>query len=312
MTATKPAHMDRTNRWLYYLFFGSLKRLPQTPWGDRWYALAHFIQRLGRLPRKSSGDYNDFLFYVKTSREIDKPLRGYVSDKENLKAYVTQELGQQYCVPTLGIIRSTQELEGFRFPDRCAIKPTHMSGQVILRHNGEALDMQKMRRWLTTSYYRSLRERNYRNLYPKILVEELLEAPSGITELCVHCLRGKPKVITLWRNHNGAYSKSVYLPEWTPLNFVMIGRNPFRLTEPEPQPANLHDILRIAACLARDFLNIRVDFFLVRSNIYIGELTNSPGAGGIIFEPAWGAARFSEVFFGRQGFKLADFPELQA
>jgi hypothetical protein len=40
------------------------------------------------------------------------------------------------------------------------IKPTHLSGTVILRRDGEALDFDEIESWFDKNYYRSSREAN--------------------------------------------------------------------------------------------------------------------------------------------------------
>jgi hypothetical protein len=64
-----------------------------------------------------------------------RPLRVYVSDKEQLNQHVRARLGEAFNVPTIAIPRTPAEARAFDFPARCVIKPAHMSGAV----NGEAV-----------------------------------------------------------------------------------------------------------------------------------------------------------------------------
>lgn len=43
------------------------------------------------------------------------------------------------------------------------IKPTHTSGDIILRRNGEPGDVPKVLGWMDKNYYHGLREANYRD-----------------------------------------------------------------------------------------------------------------------------------------------------
>ena len=115
------------------------RRLPYTRFFDRLYHRLLFLKKHHRLPKQQMV-WNDVWFRIKTSSEIEDPMRVFVSDKENVKEYVRQVIGDRYNVPTLAILRSPAEVDGFEFPTRCAIKPTHASTHVILREHGEPID----------------------------------------------------------------------------------------------------------------------------------------------------------------------------
>ena len=66
-------------------------------------------------------------FRVKTSDEIEDPLRRFVSDKELVKEYVRETIGEQYNVPTLAVLHTPAEVDAYEFPANCCIKPTHAS-----------------------------------------------------------------------------------------------------------------------------------------------------------------------------------------
>ena len=53
----------------------------------------------------------------------------------------------------------------------------------------------------------------------------------------------------------------------------------------DPLPPQLAEMIGVAEELARPFEFLRVDFYLVDGKLYIGELTNYPGAGFEKFIP---------------------------
>ena len=88
--------------------------------------------------------------------------------------YVKSQIGDEYNVPTLKILRSFKEVQNFEFPNKCVIKPTHMSGEVIIRKDNETIDYNLIKKWFLSNYYNRSREANYKMLKPKVIVEELI------------------------------------------------------------------------------------------------------------------------------------------
>ena len=125
------------------------------------------------------------------------PLRIFLSDKEYVKIYVKSQIGDEYNVPTLKILRSFKEVQNFEFSNKCVIKPTHMSGEIIFRKNNEIIDYNVIKRWFSSNYYNRSREANYKLLKPKIIVEELLFNDENIKDYKFFCYKGKSKIISV-------------------------------------------------------------------------------------------------------------------
>ncbi len=140
--------------------------MPETRWADKFIGFLKFIRSHKRLPTNKL-IFNDYLYKIKTTDEILNPVRVFVSDKEFVKLYVKAKVGDEYNVPTIGILRSLDEVDTFEFPERCCIKPTHSSGHYIIRKNNELVDTGKIKSWFSVNYYTKTREANYRNLTKK-------------------------------------------------------------------------------------------------------------------------------------------------
>jgi hypothetical protein len=89
--------------------------------GDRVSCYIDHIVTHRRVPRRKSGLFNDHLYFLKTSSQFVGSLRTFVTDKENLKKYVRDQIGDKYNIPTLSILRSLYDAERYRYPDRCVI-----------------------------------------------------------------------------------------------------------------------------------------------------------------------------------------------
>lgn len=148
------------------------KVLPYNDTSDRILNYIKFIDDHNRFPKKKYY-FNDYLFNIKNTEEILDPLRQFVSDKYLVKEYVRSKLNEKYNVPTTAIFDNYEDLIKFDFPESCCIKPTQASQTVILRKNNESIDLTQTKKWFDLDYYKVSRERNYKYLKPKVIVEPL-------------------------------------------------------------------------------------------------------------------------------------------
>jgi hypothetical protein len=271
--------------------------VPRNRAGDYAFALAAFWSRHGRLPKRRHGGLNDALFHMRTTREIEDPLRVFVSDKELVKLYVTAKVGPQHNVPTLAILRTPEAAVSHSYPPDCVIKPTHLSAQVIFRTNGSEPDREKIRRWFHMNQYDVARGRNYKTLVPKVIVEPILFGRTDVDDVKIHCWHGVPKMIQVDQGRHIDHHRTWYTADWVHVPHAM--KEPIgKVTEP---PANLELMLSLARALSADFDLMRVDLYTDGVSAYVGELTNAHGNGGDQFETREGDLAFARILFGPDG-----------
>jgi hypothetical protein len=243
----------------------------------------------------SAARFNDVLFRIKTTDEILDPLRVFVSDKEFVKLYVKAIAGDRYCVPTIDVIRSAELVDVYDFPSRCCIKPTHASGRVMLRKNGEEIDRDLLKRWLKLDFYRRGREANYRTLKPKLIIEPLIFDDPNVPEYRFFCLDGVVKLIQVNIDRRKG-RKSMFLDrDWNQLDFTMSAP---KIEQPMAGPSNLPEMLDVAAGLSANFGFVRVDLYSNGSSCLVGEITNCDGNATARFNPESGEATASRIIFG--------------
>ena len=209
-------------RLLSILYRLLLRVVPENRAGDRFIALMGFLWAHRRLPGDGLA-FNDVLYRLKTSDEITDPLRVFVSDKEFLKVYVKAIIGEQFNVPTIAILRTLSDAKGYVFPSDCCIKPTHLSGQVILRRGSEAIDFDKISGWFRSSQYRATREANYRTLRPKVIVEPLVFDSDNVSDYKIFCYGGKrPGLIQVDLDRHTAHTRKYFDADWNEQGFSLI------------------------------------------------------------------------------------------
>lgn len=270
------------------------RRLPHTRFFDRLYHRLLFLKKHHRLPTRQML-WNDVWFRIKTSDEIEDPMRVFVSDKENVKEYVRQTIGDRYNVPTLKVLRSPGEIDTYDFPERCAIKPTHASTHVILREHGEPIDRQRIKKWFALNYYHSGRELNYRSLEPKVIVEPLIFDTTNVEDYKIFCWNGVPKFVMLDIDRFSNHTRKIYDTNWNEQDFSITYP---RASGVVPKPATLAEMLQVARILSGPFSFVRIDLYTDGQRVLVGEVTNCSANASAPFLPRSAEQQASARMFG--------------
>ena len=268
---------------------------PENRFGDKAVCFLDFCAHHGRAP-KDRKLFNDIFYRMKTTDEIIDPLRVFISDKEFVKIYVKGIIGDNYNVPTLAVLHSIDEVTQYPFPRACCIKPTHASGLVILREDGEALDLSKIKGWFRTNYYHAEREANYKHLRPKVIVEPIIFGRSNIEDFKFFCFNGKPRLVQVDIDRYTNHTRKFFDREWN--------EQPFSMQYPRSEkridrPSNFDSMLWIAEKLSANFSFIRVDLYSNGKECLVGELTNCHGSAFDCFLPPAAEALASKIVFSK-------------
>ena len=110
----------------------------------------------------------------------------------------------------------------------------------------------------------------------------------------VFCVHGVPKMIKVDFDRHVKHLRKFYDVNWQPL--------PFSWNSPPTEkgvekPKNLNEILYLAGRLSERFNFVRVDFYITKNNIFVGEITNCDGGANNIFYPEGGEKMASDICF---------------
>lgn len=269
--------------------------IPYNAEGDFIVGYFDFIVGHKRTPKKQQW-VNDVLFDIKTGDKLLDPLRVFVTDKEFAKLYVRSTVGEEYNIPTEMVISTIGELDSVAFPPDCVIKPTHLSGQVIVRRAGSDIDLDVMRSWFSMNHYQPSRERNYRHLSPKIIVEPIAFGGRKLVDYKFFCVDGRVKTLfaqedTLARKEK---RRQFYDVDGVPL--------PYHWGYPRPDsafalPRNLGAMIEVSEQLSRRFGFVRIDLYSDGSRCLVGEITHCHAGANQPFEPRSSELDFSRLLF---------------
>ncbi|HXS41832.1 MAG TPA: ATP-grasp fold amidoligase family protein [Stellaceae bacterium] len=248
-------------------------------------AVRYYVESYGRLPN---------LFWPRTFNE--KLLHRMVFDRRAVLAEITDKLRfrayaasrvEPSLLPTLYHVTDDPEDIPFeRLPDRFVLKPNHGSGWIHVVPDKSKLDrgaaIALCRSWLRQNYYELTREWVYKNIAPKIMVEEFVDDGSGgiPTDYKFYAFDGLTEVIQVDIGRFGNHRRGFYTPSWEKLA-LHYGRG--EIIGAIPRPPHFEAMLQAAKILGRDFDFVRVDFYDTPRRAYLGELTATPAAATNIF-----------------------------
>lgn len=210
------------------------------------------------------------------------------ADKAAVRGLVAGKLGEA-ILPRLYCLTADPEAIPFDdLPGRFVVKPTHGSGWVEIVREKETLDraalVARCKAWLGESYYRRTREWAYRDVPPRILVEEFIddgrETPNDYK---LFVFGGVVRLIHVDTHRFGEHRRDLYTADWREAGQHI---DPSRkIAGPLQRPPHLAEMIAAAQTLGRGIDFVRVDFYDTPDRLYFGELTMTPGCGLNAFLP---------------------------
>lgn len=252
---------------------------------DPLYAKLAFLKNHGWWPRNPPRTFNEYLCNLVGTGEL-AAFQHFV-DKLAVRSHVRRTVGTNYLVPLHATAkRLTQEVWD-SLPEAFILKTNHGShwNRIVRRKSEEDFRTvaAQANRWLDMNFYYVRRERQYENIKPVLLFEELLteEGREHITDFKLFCFHGKARLILVTEDGDpdtGDY----YDDNWYRLDV----RRKAVSGSAIPRPGTLFEMKCIAEALAAQFTFVRVDLYSIGSRVYFSELTFVPGGGSGRFHSA--------------------------
>lgn len=210
------------------------------------------------------------------------------TDKYLAKAYAKGLSPGIEVIPTLAVSEDPDNLELDKIPTPYMIKPTHRSGAWLVVRDTEKQTLeavrQKCRKWLSTDYGQDKFEWPYAKVKRRIMIEPLMSVGNRelLQDYKFYMIHGKCELIQVSYDRDTKLKTSLYSPDWKKLpvkwdNHEMGGA--------VRKPARLAEMISHAEKLASGFAFIRIDLYVYRGKVYIGEFTHFPNSGSTIFTP---------------------------
>lgn len=206
-------------------------------------------------------------------------------DKYEAKKYVASIIGKEYIIPTLGIYNKFDEIDFDKLPKQFVIKCTHDSGGLIIVKNKDELDIKNAKniinRCLKRNYYYLGREWPYKDVKPRIIIEEYIEDNKGeLNDYKVYAFNGKCDYVMVCIDRAKKETKFLYFDKnWNIKKEFSNDGKMYGDTLIIDKPINLDKMFEFASILSKGIPFVRVDFYEVSGKLYFGELTFYPSSG---------------------------------
>ena len=248
----------------------------------------------GKLPKlENPTTFNEYLCAEKI-KDYKLDYWKY-ADKYQAREYVSKVIGDKYLNEVIGIYNSFDEIDFEKMPEKFVMKGTHGSSYNIIVTNKEKLDKniarKKFNKWLKENFYLKDREKNYKNIKPRIMVDKFLSPEDGIIEeFKLFCFKGKVRMISYNKGEGHSRRTKLFDENWNKLD-VVYGYSGFDVKK---LPDNKNEFIELAEKLAEPFEFVRVDLYNIDGKIYFSELTFHPGGGLVPFNPS----EFDKTLYG--------------
>ena len=212
-------------------------------------------------------------------------------DKYEAKKYVTEHIGEEYIIPTLGIWNSFDDIDFDSLPNKFVLKCTHDSGGVIICKDKSKFDKNRARnkinRSLKNNFFWFGREWPYKNVRPRIIAEKYMEdsASTDLKDYKLFCFNGTAlmTLVCSERFEGKGVKEDFFDDSW---NHLEIHRPTHEWgTRRIPCPKQFAKMKELAANLSNNLPFARIDFYTINDRIYFGEITFYPASGFSGFEP---------------------------
>lgn len=260
-------------------------RLAPYSWLDDKFKIEYlFYKKMGyKLDLKNPKTLNEKIQWLKLYYR--SPLYNQLSDKYLVREYIKVNIGSDYLIPLLGVYQRFEDINFDLLPHQFVIKMNHGSHWNIICSDKDNFNLEEARikidQWIKHNYYWGAREWQYKDICPKIVIEEYLSDGFGILprDYKVFCFNGKAEIIRVITDREEASDSRYYFNKsWDILKVDKRHREP-NTNEKILKPAVLDDLLKISEALSNPFPFVRMDFYIIHNKIYFGEFTFSPFAG---------------------------------
>lgn len=258
----------------------ALAPIAQRILSDKLYLEVKYYSRFSRkIDWKNPLTFNEKLNWLKLYYHDTKLTT--MADKYAVKELVSQIIGEEYVVPCYGVYESIDEIDFSLLPDKFVIKATHDSSGALVCKDKSNLDIESVRakyaKILKRNWYYSSREWVYKNIPPRIIVDQYLDdgRQGELQDYKFWCFNGVPTYMYI-TNKGASIFENFYDMDFNPVNID----HGFPRTSPEYEKSDGFELMKELACkLSQGLPFVRVDFFDVAGKIYFGEFTFYDWAG---------------------------------
>ncbi len=239
------------------------------------------------LDLKNPKTFNEKLQWLKLYYFPKNPKVIQCSDKYAVREYIISKGYSSTLVPLLGVWDNVKDINWKQLPKSFVLKCNHGCAYNILCSDKEKLDikraMKQLNSWLLEDFGAFNVEIHYSKIKPRLITcEEYLG--DCITDYKFFCFNGKPYCMYV--------SNDLVHDRQAQIGFFYLDGSKMPLKRDDYMdissvvlPTFFNEMKDMAEILSKDFPFVRVDFFIANDKYYFAELTFTPSACMMPFNP---------------------------
>lgn len=222
------------------------------------------------------------LYYYPNDKNVIK-----ATDKYTARDYIKEKGYGRILNKLIGIWDDVNDINWEQLPSQFVLKCTHGCAYNIVVSNKEEANEKKikkqLRKWQKEDFGNFNIEIHYSKIKShRIICEEFLG--DVITDYKFFCFNGEPQFIYV--STDLIHDRQAQLGFFTlDGEKIPLKRDDYADIEQMEKPSFFNDMYIAAKDLSQDFPFVRVDFFIANNTFYFAELTFTPGAGMMPFNP---------------------------
>ena len=231
--------------------------------------------------------FNEKIQWCKIHAFPEEPQVVRCADKAAVRGFVEERGLGGLLVPSLGTWADPQGIDWGALPERFVLKCNHGCAYNVICPDKSEADEREVKTllsgWLREDFGAFNVELHYSRISPRVVVgEEFLG--EAITDFKFFCFNGEPRYVYV--SYDLAHDRQAKIGFFG-VNGEPLGlrRDDYAPLEDADFPPFYGEMLRDARTLCAGFPFVRVDFFVMPDRHYFAEMTFTPSAGMMPFNP---------------------------
>lgn len=218
------------------------------------------------------------------------PLRTVLSDKLQVRNWVSSKIGDQYLIPLLGSWDCADDIDFDSLPQSFVLKTNNASGTNIIVTDKNSADFARIRKklnaWMKLDIGWYYFEMQYIDILPKIIAEKYMvdsREEGDLRDYKFLCFDGIPHYVWIDLDRSENHKRVVFDMNWERQSWTFNDLPVYDGTLEKPKC--FEEMVRIASVLAKGFGHVRVDLYAINNHPYFGEMTFTSASGMCKFYP---------------------------
>lgn len=238
-----------------------------------------------KLDLKHPKTFNEKLQWLKLHDRND--IYTTMVDKYKVKKYISELIGTEYTIPTIGVWDKFDEIDFNKLPNQFVLKCTHDSGGLVICKDKSTFNISNARKKIESSMKNNFfwfgREWPYKDVRPRIIAEQYLA--DNLQDYKLFCFNGVPKITLVCSDRftKDGLKEDFFDKDWNHLDVQRPTHSNAIVTIQRPK--NYELMKKLAAKISEKIPFVRIDFYEINNKIYFGEITFYPASGFEGFKP---------------------------